>query len=414
MSIQNWSVTKPLDSHSLETKITLLTNTLKLDLHNHHVYLKAFLQKLIGSTELTTNSDNYVDLQANFNLTEVLQQWFGQTNLQHILLHPLVEPAIAEYFLAKGQVWIAELDKNSLHWTSDSIQNLVTDQSIRPDLAVFATPHGLAKEILENVSTLKQIHPNVQILVCLPNSKPSQELLELIQSPIINYYLWDIGPYVLQQEFADLFTSETLANYRLWLSWRKTEGIQVKTYQPQNSPNHSQKLAFVQAYLIWLLEAYKQHKPLAGWWLQTLTQWIYLNTKIPTAEAALETMQNLLTQFVQGQALDFLFFQKEPIQNSWQPKLLPENLYHLLGQQLARLPSGTTEIPSLFVNRPYRRYFFYTTEYPFWRQFLATHNLTAEPISIPPVLLTYCQQVQSLDFLSKYGLWLDLLDTEKQ
>jgi len=125
-------------------------------------------------------------------------------------------------------------------------------------------------------------------------------------------------------------------------------------------------------------------------------------------------MQNLLTQFVQGQALDFLFFQKEPIQNSWQLKLLPENLYHLLGQQLARLPSGTTEIPSLFVNRPYRRYFFYTTEYPFWRQFLATHNLTAEPISIPPVLLTYCQQVQSLDFLSKYGLWVDLLDTEKQ
>jgi hypothetical protein len=124
-------------------------------------------------------------------------------------------------------------------------------------------------------------------------------------------------------------------------------------------------------------------------------------------------MQNLLTQFVQGQALDFLFFQKEPIQNSWQPKLLPENLYHLLGQQLARLPSGTTEIPSLFVNRPYRRYFFYTTEYTFWRQFLATHNLTAEPISIPPVLLTYCQQVQSLDFLSKYGLWVDLLDTEK-
>ncbi len=411
MITSNLPSTNYLDSNLLKQKIEILTNTLKLGLLERNLYLKKFLHKLTSTEDTTINWDQCVNLTANFNLTNILEQWFAKTQLQQILLHPLVPSDLAQYFFTKGQIWVAELDRTSLHWTTSSLQELLTDQNLTPDIAIFAAPHGLFKEILENTAFLKQVNPNLQILVYLPNTKPSLELLTLIQSPEIDYFVWELGSHILQAEFSGLFSQDQLAGYNIFLAWQKLDFIQVKTVQSSNSVLPNRKEMFLQAYLFWLLETYKKQKPLAGFWLQTITQWLYLNTKFNSYQEALEVMNSVLDEFLQAQVPDVFFFQKEPPQINWQAKVSPKRLYQTIGQQIARLPSGSTEVPSLFLDRPYIRYFFYSKEYPFWQRFFTTKGFVIQPIEIAGPLLDYHNSVESLDFISKYGIWIDLLDT---
>ena len=130
-----------------------------------------------------------------------------------------------------------------------------------------------------------------------------------------------------------------------------------------------------------------------------------------SSQEALEVMNSLLDEFLQAQVPDVFFFQKEPPQINWQAKVAPKRLYQIIGQQIARLPSGSTEVPSLFLDRSYVRYFFYSKEYPFWQRFFTTKGFVIQPIEIAGPLLDYHNSVESLDFISKYGIWIDLLDT---
>ncbi len=412
MIAQNLPLVNNLDTNLLKQKIEIITNTLKLGLVERNLYLKKFLQKLTNLDNRSFDWDQCTNLQANFNLRNILEQWFAKTKLEHILLHPLVPSSLAQYFFAKGQTWVAELDRNSLHWTTTSLQELLTNQNLTLDLVVFAAPHGLFTEILENVAYLKQINPNIQILIYLPNIKPSLELLTLIQSPEVDFFLWELGPYIVQAEFSSLFTEDVLANYNIFVAWQKLDFIKVKTIQSQNSPLLRNKELFLQAYLFWLLETYKKQKQIAGFWLQTVTQWLYLDTKFANADQAWETMNSLLDTFLQDQVPDFFFFQKEPPQVNWKLKIRPEQLYQSIAQQLTRLPIGSTEVPSLFLDRPYTRYFFYSKEYSFWKQFFTSKGLIIQPIEVTNLFLDYHNNIESLNFISKYGIWIDLLDTK--
>ncbi len=396
-----------LNSTKIWQKIELVINTLKLDLVEHGTFLKKFVEKTLASESQEVDTSQFFALKAFCDLPSCLHHLLNtQSSFKQVLIHPLCPEELVDWLYAKTELVSLDIEKSTLHWDIDLLKNFVRSQT-EIDLVVFYVQNGLCRDILEGINELKKIKPNIKTLVFADIFKINNELRDLILAQVADYFVWKVEIDKIDLGLEDFTETSKLQQFHCFLGWQKVSTDDIKILKIAQIKHYEQKRLFLEAYLFALLEKYKKYNLFKGFWTKQLYVNIYTHTKFKKYQEAIQEMSKQMSFVMQGELLDLFFYDVQISQKEANSFANPRKLYDILIKQLERLPEGTLEIPPLFLDREYAKYFFYATDFSFWKSFFAKKGLKLSRIEVSDLILDDFN-LETVNFVYKYGLTVDL------
>ncbi len=392
-----------LNSTQIWQKIEIVINTLKLDLVEHSVFLKRFVEKILASDSQEVDTSEFFTLKAFCDLPSCLQHLLNkQLSFKQVLIHPLCPEELVSWLSARTELVSLDIEKSTLHWNTTLLKNFLQSE-VTVDLVVFYVQNGLCRDILEGINEIKKIKPNIKTLVFADIFKINNELKNLILAQVADYFIWKVEIDKIDLGLEDFTETCKLAKFHCFLGWQKVSANDIKILKIAQIDHYEEKKLFLEAYLFALLEKYKKYNLFKGFWTKQLYTNIYIHTKFKKYQEAIQEMSKQINFVMQGELLDLFFYDVQIFQKETNSFADPRKLYDILIKKLGRLPEGSLEIPPLFLGREYAQYFFYTTDFIFWESFFTTKGLKVNRIEVSDLILDNFD-LETVNFVHRYGL----------
>ena len=360
---------------------------------------------------------HYSEIKAFVNLLDKNEVRFG-TN---VLVHPLLPDFLIDELL-KREVNIITLDinKSTLNFDPNEVKSVIssrlnTEKQI--ELIIHYGFNGIYENIIESVKIAQQaVVPSILII---DNYDTNLCMLDLFNVLTLGSVLWSFGDSFWDDQL-DAVLDIKLQSQPWFVSWHlETRTRAILEYHLSQSKDLFEPL--INAFFYLLLNEYKKQNFLGNIY-QFAASKIIFKDKFKNQQDALNYIKVNYDKLFESAIPDLVFDlqTKAPertvdfglpeflLNKSGQLQYRAKQLYDFFLEGLNSRESGSLEIPDYYLDRSYLKYFVYTTEPDHWYKELKKQNFIVE--TLPPMhrLLTDNVNLKNAQFVTKFGILIDV------
>jgi hypothetical protein len=408
----------------LKLRVGILATALKRKVHWYTgLSIKSFLRNKIfnlrpeGFTNYPIDGgrwSGYAHFSPKQSFINMLSK-FGIEKGAKVLVHPLLPAVFIDILIHKQiQITTLDIDPNTLQWPIQDLQNQL-EQASKPNLIINYGFNGLYKfnqDLLELAQD--QVVPTLTII---DNPNMDTSLLDLFQGLKNGGFIWLFGDSFLDEQL-EIVLDDKLPGQPWYLSWNiEQRSRSILEYHLKESHNLYTPLIEAYFYLInqKLGESSLLFKP--QMWLANK---MVLQSKFATAKEAEMTLKRYYSRIFDSAVPDIIFElqDKTPVsykdyghsqlimQATYEITSKAKEIYNHLQNNLELMPAGSLQIPELYLDHGYLKYFFYTTDQQYWYNIFQP---TMEVEKLPPLHQIFAKSdLENAKIISEYALIIDL------
>ncbi len=408
----------------LQKRVGILTTSLKRKVHWYTgLGIKSFLRKEIfnlrpgGFSNYALDSgrwSGYAHFSAKQSFINMLSK-FAIEKDSRVLVHPLL-PAVFIDLLIQKQVQIKtmDIDPNTLQWPEVEFKKEM-DGQVKPNLIINYGFNGLYKFNQDLLVIAQQAV--VPTLTIIDNPNMDTSLLDLFQALRNGGFMWLFGDSFLDEQL-EVVLDDNLPGQPWYLSWNVEQRARsILEYHLKES--HDLYTPLIEAYF-YLINQKLGATSLLFKPQMWLSNKMVLQSKFNSKRDAEMTLKKYYSQIFDSAVPDIIFELQDQapvsykdyghseliMQASYEITSKAKEIYTHLQNNIDMFATGSLQIPELYLDYGYLKYFFYTTELEHW---YAVFNKTMEVEKLPPLHPIFAKlNLENASIISEYALIIDL------
>jgi hypothetical protein len=381
-------------------------------------YLKQYIFKYSQNfNNIAINSGRWSSY-CHYSLVKSLQNMLDKNNIQQgskVLVHPLLPKFLMSEIIGRGcQIFSIDISKNSLNFEANNFYNQITKNNY--DLIIHYAFNGLYEELVE--FAIKSKEKAISSLFIIDNFELDLSLLDLFEAHTLGGVIWNFGDSFWDDQLNEVLDFK-LDTKKWFVSWQlETRTRSILEYHLSTSQENY--IPVLESYFYLLLKNYPFfdfHKLYYSGY-----KFLYLNKHIKNSQDAVDILTKNYQKIFNSAIPDVVFdlqlsnpvdfkgmeLSKQIIQSAAGIQQETRKISNYFLQAVKHRPAGTLEIPAMFLDKSYLKYFVYTTEPDFWYKTLSAKGIEIFQLDFLDPFFLQMPELKNAKFVSEYGLFIDI------
>lgn len=383
-------------------------------------YLKRNIFKFIENFNNTAINSGRWSSYCHYSLLKSFQNLLDKNEIQKgskVLVHPLLPSSLLNELVEREcQIFSLDISKETLNFSAENFYHQI---DLNPfDLIIHYAFNGLYEELID--FTLKSGEKIIPSIFIIDNFEINISLLQLFEKHLLGGVIWNFGDSFWDKQL-DIVLDFDLPIKKWFISWQ-LENRTKSVLEYHLSDSQDNYIPILESYFYLLLENYPFldfHKI-----YYSLYRFLFLKKSISSPQQAVGMLNQNYQKIFNSAIPDLVFDLQLSNPVSFKNKDLPNELIKSaagIQQETKKLsnyfldavkkrPVGSLEIPPLFLNKCYLKYFIYTTESVFWNNHLNPNDIETFQLGPLDPFFQKMNHLPNAQFVTEYGVFIDVFN----
>lgn len=343
------------------------------------------------------------------------------TPTSHVLAHPLLKDEYYDLIKAtNAQISQLDCQKETLSFSPKNLSDFLRQQrskNMLPELIIHYASNGLYREVAQCMKISSEY--SIPSLVVIDNSTINEEFYSCYEELALGSMLWVSDNCFIDEQIAE-FTQD-INNYTWYFSIHIEDRIR-STSETHLKESHTYYSDLLSLYLVLLAEKYRFFSVKTFYiWLLVIFTYREKRKLILSNKSHLSSKYSQIRDFALPDIIFNLEYRfptisqkivlEEVLHSGLMRRSKTKRLYDYFAEYIKSHPTSQIEVPTLYLDRDYCEFVFYTDNKQFWIEYFASQKIKVEEFDSGTTYLTNNSVVGV--FAKKYGLRVHLESLEK-